>query len=154
MRLITYYLLLITYGLWLVACGNEEKPSPSNESTMIDATGEAIALLPLPSKIVSFAPSITQAIYSLGEQGKLIGVTRYCKLPAGETKQRIGNLLTQDIEQIILLHPDLVLATKEGNQPEFASKLRKLGVHVFVLPEANSRADIQSAFQQTGRLLG
>jgi iron complex transport system substrate-binding protein len=144
---------LIIACLLIIGCG--KAPSPTQHSTTLtDATGEAVPLKPFPSRIVSFAPAITQNIYLLKEQVKLVGVTKYCKLPSGEDKPRIGDLLTQDVEQIILLKPDLVMASQEGNQPEFAYKLRKLGIRVFVLPEAKTWADIQNAFQQTGKLLG
>lgn len=145
-----FYWLL--FSLLLFGC--EKEPSPPHQTTIIDATGLAVPISPIPLRIISCAPSITRCIYSLKEQDRLVGVTKYCKLPSGESKQVIGSVLTQDIEQIILLKPDLVLATKDINQPAVVDKLRKLGIRVFVLGQANSWRDIKDSFIQIATLLG
>lgn len=154
MKAFTSYLLLFIFSLLWGGCGEDETSPPINQPTIIDATGKRVPLLPPPSKIVSFAPSITQNIYSLGEQDRLIGVTKYCQILPGETKQIIGNVINQNIEQIILLKPDLVLATKEVNKPETTNKLREYGFRAFVFSEVKSWADIQQEFLQLGTLLG
>lgn len=138
----------------LCGCGDDSKPAVPAGRSLTDSTGIAVPLEPLPLRIVSFAPYITQNIYLLGAGDKLVGVTKFCKLPEGETKQVIGDLLTQDIEQIIKLKPDLVLATKEGNKPDVVNRLRGLGIRVFVLSESNSWKDIRNGFIQTAELLG
>jgi iron complex transport system substrate-binding protein len=152
MKNITCYLLLVTCYL-LIGCGKE--PSlPAGTQTLTDATGVKVPISPLPGRIISCAPSITQNIYLLRSNDFLVGVTKYCKLPEWDKKQVIGDLSSQNVEKILQLRPDLVLFIKEGNQPEFAGELRKLGIRVFVFPEANSWKDIKEAFLQMALLLG
>lgn len=151
-------IFLVIVCLMVFGCESEPPvPPPSssvNQAVLVDATGLEVPLLPKPANIVSFAPSITQNIYSLNAGDKLIGVTKYCKIPKGQTKKRIGNLLTQDVEQIVLLKPDLVLASKEGNQSEFAIKLRKMGLRVFIISESKSLDDIHKNLRLLARILG
>ncbi|MBI5359290.1 MAG: ABC transporter substrate-binding protein [Planctomycetes bacterium] len=147
-----FFLLMIAGSL--CGCGSDSPPAVTAGRSLTDSTGTAFSLEPLPSRIISFAPYITQNIYLLGAGDKLVGVTKFCKLPAGEKKQVIGDLLTQDIERIIQLKPELVLATKEGNKPEVVNQLKGLGIRVFVLSEANSWKDIRSGFMQMAELLG
>lgn len=148
-----YIFLLSMFMSLLCGCGNDSSPAVPAGRSLTDSTGTAVLLEPLPLRIISFAPYITQNIYLLGAGDKLVGVTKFCKLPEGETKQVIGDLLTQDIERIIQLKPDLVLATKEGNKPEAVNQLKGLGIRVFVLSEANSWNDIRSGFMQMAELL-
>lgn len=143
-------LSLVTLYL-IIGCGKQPIAS-INSQTIVDSTGIAVSITPLPSRIISCAPVITQDIYLLNGQSKLIGVSKYCKLPAGDKKTIIGDLLSQDIEQIIQLKPDLVLASKEGNNPQPINRLRELGIRVFVLPEANSWTEIQKGFLQIATL--
>jgi len=108
-----------------------------------------------PEKIISLAPSITEEIYLLGAQDLLVGVTSYCKYPPeAQRKEIIGTVLEPNIEKIISLKPDLILATKEGNRQEPIKKLRDLGMQVVVFDGAENFADICHNFLKLGKLLG
>ncbi|MBI4834914.1 MAG: ABC transporter substrate-binding protein [Planctomycetes bacterium] len=137
-----------------MSCSREKPALPASGPTITDATGTAVPLNPPPTRIISLAPSITQNIYTLGAGDKLIGVTTYCKLPQGENKARIGNVWEQDIEKVLQLKPDLILATKEINQSEPVNKLRSYGLRVFAFPEVKTWEDIKNEFALTGKFLG
>ena len=111
--------LLLLGCLIIINCAEKPADNTSQESTLIDATGVNFALSEAPSRIISLAPSLTENVYLLGCADKLVGVTTYCEFPAeAKSKEKVGNLLEPNIEKIITLKPDLVLATKEGNKPE------------------------------------
>jgi ABC-type Fe3+-hydroxamate transport system substrate-binding protein len=61
------------------------------------------------ARIVSLAPALTETLLALGGQQQLVGVSDYCKLPAGLTLPRVGSSLTPRYEAIAALHPSLVL---------------------------------------------
>lgn len=149
-------LLLVICCLILNGLSCSEKPLeqlPSNNS-LIDATGQSISLGILPQRIISLAPSLTENVYLLGCGEQIVGVTVYCEYPpAAKTKTKIGNLLNPDIEKIITLKPDLVLATKDGNKPEVVKSIRELAIPVFVFSQVNTLADIKQGFLQLARLL-
>lgn len=134
-----------------------EKPLEQllSNNSLIDATGQSISLVRPPQRIISLAPSLTENIYLLDYGEQLVGVTVYCEYPlAAQTKTKIGNLLNPDIEQIISLKPDLVLAIKEGNKLEMVKSIRALNIPVFVFKGINTLADIKQGFLQLARLLG
>ena len=67
----------------------------------------------LPQRIVSTAPSITEMLYALGLGDRVVGVTTFCHYPPeAARKPKIGNYLRPDIETIVALRPDLVIAEK------------------------------------------
>ena len=73
----------------------------------------ASACLAQPRRIVSTAPSITEMLYALGLGDRVVGVTTFCHYPPkAARKPKIGNYLRPDVETILALHPDLVIAEK------------------------------------------
>jgi iron complex transport system substrate-binding protein len=66
-----------------------------------------------PRRIVSTAPSITEMLYALGLGERVVGVTTFCHYPPeAARKPKIGNYLRPDLEAIVALRPDLVIAEK------------------------------------------
>ncbi|GHT50725.1 ABC transporter substrate-binding protein [Endomicrobiia bacterium] len=92
-------------------------------------------------RIISLAPSVTESLYELGEEQFVKGITIYC--PKGIIKKEItGTFLEPNIEKIALLNPDLIIATKDGNDERAVEKLRRLGYEVYVVEMAESFNDI------------
>lgn len=64
-----------------------------------------------PQRIVCIAPSNTEMLYALGAEDRIVGVSRYCDFPdAAREKPRCGGFLDPQIDKILALKPDLVLA--------------------------------------------
>jgi len=105
-----------------------------------------------PRRIISTAPSITEALYALGLGDRVVGVTLYCRYPAdAQRKTRIGTFLEPNLEVMLSLKPDLVLVIK--NPVQVAEKLRKLGVRAEELNQ-DSIEDILRSLDQIGRWTG
>jgi len=100
-----------------------------------------------PQRIVSHVPSITETLFTLGLDARIVGVSDYCDYPeAAKTKSKIGGYWTPNIEAIVALNPDLVLT--DGYVASIA-QLENLGIPFVVLqPE-----DIYGIFRDI-RLLG
>src|SRR5713226_4167194 len=80
-------------------------------------------------RIVSLAPSLTETIYALGLQDRLVGDTDYCDYPPdAEKKAKVGGAINPSLERIVALHPDLVLVTKSLNRTETVRALAELGI--------------------------
>lgn len=112
-----------------------------------------LAYASYPERIVSLAPSITKSLCLLGAEDKIIAVTVYCPTQS-QHKEKIGTILEPNIEKIISLSPELVIATKEGNQIATIEKLKNLGIKVFVMEPCNSFSDICDGFLALGKLVG
>ena len=107
-----------------------------------------------PQRIISLAPSITEELYLLGLGDRIVGVTIYCEYPLdAKKKEKIGTLLSPNIEKIVTLNPDLILATMDGNRPEVLSRLSNLGLRVFTFEPAKNFQDISRDFLLLGKLV-
>lgn len=99
------------------------------------------------NRIISISPALTEAIYLLDSEEKLIANTTYCIRPEeAKNKEKIGNLVDINIEKIIWLKPDLVLTTIMTKK-EKIDKLIKLGIRVEVFPEPKNYSEICRQFQ-------
>ncbi len=86
-----------------------------------------------PQRIVSLVPSITELLFDLGLEKEIVGITKFCVHPAEKIKtvQKIGGTKDFNIEKIIELQPDLVIADKTENKKDAVLKLAEK-VPVFV----------------------
>ncbi len=119
-----------------------------------DDRGVAVRLRSSPNRIVSLAPSLTEIVFLLGQEGKLAGVTRYCNYPPrAKALPRIGGIADPDVERIVAASPDLVLCTTDGNPKEKVRALEEIGIPCFALAPQDL-AGIYAAVERIGALLG
>jgi len=85
-------------------------------------------------RIVSLVPSLTEALFSLGLGDRVVGVTDYCVHPAAGVagKTRVGGTKDPDLDRVVALSPDLVIANHEENTERAVRKLRAAGLDVWV----------------------
>jgi iron complex transport system substrate-binding protein len=121
---------------------------------MKDDRGVALKLSSAPRRLVSLAPSLTEIVFLLGQENKLVGVTRYCNYPprAGALP-KIGGIADPDIERVVAAAPDLVLCTTDGNPKEKVKAIEEMGIPCFaVAPQDLS--GVYAAIERVGALLG
>lgn len=107
-----------------------------------------------PQRIVSLGPINTENIFLLQAQDRLVANTSYCLHPAAaKDKVKIGSVMQLNIEQILSLHPDLILATGLTS-PQQVAQLAASGVRVVHFPQPSNFAEICAQFLELGRLLG
>ncbi|MDR2006475.1 MAG: cobalamin-binding protein [Acidaminococcales bacterium] len=88
-------------------------------------------------KIVSLSPSNTEILFALGAGDEIVGVTTYCDYPAQAlSKEKIGGFFAPDIEKIVLLNPDAILANSTL-QSEAIRQLQRAGLYVMPVKNAN-----------------
>jgi iron complex transport system substrate-binding protein len=86
-----------------------------------------------PLRIISLAPNVTEILYLLGAQDRLIGNTIQCEWPEdAKHKPKIGDLLNPNYEVILAAKPDLIIASTAGNDQAAVFKLMKLNLPVYV----------------------
>jgi len=97
-----------------------------------DDLNRTIYLRGIPERIVSLAPSNTEMLFALGAGDKVVGVTSYCDYPPeAREKEIVGGFLDLNLEKIVSLNPDLVLAFGDL-QLEYVNRLEELGFKVVV----------------------
>ncbi len=127
-------LLLLAAGAGCSRPSHEEQPEPSNGSLMVtDDLGRNVPIDGVPQRIVSLAPSLTEALFAIGADSLVAGVTSVCNYPPRvRARPVVGDLLAPNIERILALKPDLVLISVEGNTHATFEKLQRVGIRLFV----------------------
>jgi iron complex transport system substrate-binding protein len=106
------------------------------------------------NRIVSLGPAITEELYLLGAGEKLAGVTTYCINPVeAKQKEKVGTVTEIDVEKILSLRPDLVLATPLTNVRQ-VEKLKSAGIKVESFSLADNFSDICRQFLELGKIIG
>lgn len=105
-------------------------------------------------RIVALSPHLVEQLYSLGVGDRIVGTTDHADYPeAAKNIPRVGNYTQLQIEKILALKPDLVLAWTDGNPPADLTKLRQLGL---TLVDSNplQLTDIAKELRLLGQLTG
>jgi iron complex transport system substrate-binding protein len=121
---------------------------------VIDDAGQVVMLARPAQRIVSLAPYITELLFSAGAGAAVIGVSEYSDFPgAAASITRIGGGSGLDLEAIVALQPDLVVAWQSGNPAGQLERLQSLGMAVF-LSEPRQLADVPATLLRLGQLAG
>jgi len=108
--------------------------APAAALSVVDQTGRTLALPGPPRRIVSLVPSVTEVLYAIGAQGTLVGVTDFCDYPPeARRKPHVGDMLSPNLETLVTLKPDLVVATRSGNREETFDQLKRLGIPIYLV---------------------
>src|SRR4051794_2163873 len=99
--------------------------------TATDSRGIVVTLSQPPQRIISLSPGTTEMLFALGLGKRIVGDTVYCDYPAEAKKiTKIGDSAT-NIEKVVALKPDLVVADAIANRAALP-KLISLGIPLFV----------------------
>lgn len=126
----------------------------AGEWRAVDDRGIAVALSAPAHRIVTLAPSLAELVFAAGAGEKLVGVSAWSDFPAAaKTLPQIGNYGKIDMERLLQLRPDLVIAWRSGNAPGDLARLERLGVPLYV-SEAQHLDDIARHIAAIGQLAG
>jgi iron complex transport system substrate-binding protein len=105
-----------------------------------------------PQRIITLAPSITETVFALGLEDKVIAVTDYCDYPAAtHDLPKVGGFINPNLEAIVGLQPDLVILLTEHQK--IVEQLHQLNIPTFAVKN-NTLAGIQNSIQQIGERTG
>jgi iron complex transport system substrate-binding protein len=108
----------------------------------------------VPQRIVSLGPSLTEELYLLGVEDSIVGVTVYCNRPEeAQKKEKVGTAIKVDVEKIISLRPDMVLATTLSDRDQI-EKIGSLGVNVVTFTPCRDFQEICKQFLKLGKIVG
>ncbi len=136
-------LLLIV--LWCLVGGQ------LHAATVVDDRGRSVELPSPPQRVVSLLPSLTETVCALQACGRLVGIDRFSNWPASvRGLPRLGGLEDTQIERLVALKPDLVLAAGSSRAID---RLEALGLRVVAL-EPKSLQDTERVIALVARALG
>ena len=105
-------------------------------------------------RIVSLAPSLTEIAYAAGAGAALVGTVEYSDYPTeARDLPRVGDGWSVDIERVLALRPDVVLAWSSGTPQTTIERLEAVGLRVVTVPTFRL-ADVPAALRLVGRLAG
>ncbi len=110
-----------------------------------------------PQRVVSLVPSVTESLFDLNLGSRVVGRTDYCIYPVGQVERipTVGGTKNPNVDAIITLKPDLVMANREENRKEDVERLQAAGIPVWVtfpqtIPESfNLLWNIMYLFEET-----
>jgi iron complex transport system substrate-binding protein len=164
-------LLMLLNASLLAACGPAQMATPVAIATEAPATAipsatpfppihmtddmkRTVTLTGPAQRVVSLAPSNTEILFAIGAGAQVIGRDETSDYPAEALSlPTIGGYGGFNLEAIVALHPDLVLAQGGGfNSPELVSSLEKLGLTVYVLPNPSTLEEMYVNLETVARL--
>lgn len=99
---------------------------------LTDDLGRTLVFSRAPERVVSLVPSDTYSVIALGAADRLVGRTTYCVSPEAAHLPTVGGTKSVDVEAVLALAPNLVIANQEENTREVLEALAARGVPVLV----------------------
>lgn len=156
MGLIAASLIIVLFLSFFALRAKIDRGGKDQESSLRfeDSYHRVILIDKIPSRVVSVAPNITEIIFALEKDEVLVGRTEYCDYPVEAGRiESIGSITEPNIEKIVELNPDIVIASSHF-QKETLIKLERLGLKVVILKSEENFNGLYHLISQVGRLLG
>ncbi len=127
-------------------------PVSASGLEVTDDTGQRVSLEKPARRIISLAPHITELLFAAGAGSAVVGTVSYSDYPPEAARlANVGNYESLNLEAILALQPDLVVAWKSGNSHAQIEQLSRLGLPVFY-SEPRRLEDIASNLKRLGHL--
>ncbi len=122
------------------------------EVRVTDDYGRDVVLAAPARRVVSLAPHLTELMYAAGAGERLVGAFAYSDYPpAARNLPRVGNEAQIDLEAVVALKPDLVVAWPQSGSTRAVERIAALGIAVF-RSEPRELEDIARTMETLGRL--
>lgn len=106
-----------------------------------------------PKRIISLAPNITEILFALGLDDRIVAVTSFCDYPGGtKNKQKVGGMSNPSLERVVSLQPDMVIMTTDGNPKAFAERLESFRIRTYVF-RARTLSELPQGIRGIGSAL-
>ncbi len=129
-------------------------PAGSAQITVRDGVDGTLVLEKPATRVISLAPHLTEVVYAAGAGEQLVGAVSYSDYPEeARAIPRVGSYDSVSYETLLSLKPDLVLAWHEGNGEDVVTRLRSLGLNVYV-SEPRALEDVAESLRVVGILTG
>ena len=154
MRTVRFFAaIMLGLALFFTGC-NSSKTTQQQEAffTWEDSYHRPIELKEAPQRIVSISPAITEVMFLVGAQNKLVGVSDFCKYPPETEKiTKVGGMHDINFEVLLSLHPDVVLIGSMISQQDVEA-IEKMGIPVICIVEESSLEGMSEMMEVIGRI--
>jgi len=153
------FFLALIFLSTLTGCNDQRGSAPQMKTSpsdveVVDFSGETVRLKAPAKRVVALAPHIVENIFSAGAGETLVGAVAYSNYPESAISlPKVGGYAKTNIEKIVELKPDLVIAWESGNSQESITKIRELGLPVYI-DQPDTLEDIARSIRDIGVLTG
>ena len=139
-------------ALFFTACHSPKTTSQEAFFTWEDSYHRHVQLDTAPQRIVSISPAITEVMFLVGAQDKLVGVSEFCKYPPETEKiTKVGGMHNINFEVLLSLHPDVVLIGSMISQKD-VDAIEKMGIPVICIVEESSLEGMAEMMEVVGKI--
>lgn len=153
MKKIAFFLLLaVIFG---ISCQQKRAGGGEEEAFLCvtDSYGREVRIEREPQRVISLSPCLTEIIYLLGCEKKLVGVSDFCDFPPQVADiQHVGGLVNLNIEALVALNPDLILISSIVTKAE-VEQMERLGIPVVAVKEERAISGLCAAVRRVGEVL-
>jgi iron complex transport system substrate-binding protein len=145
---------LIVLGTLAALASGTAAAAPAAARTVTDDFGRTVRVRAPPLRIVSLAPGATEMLFAAGAGDEVIATVEYSDEPAAaRAVPRIGDAATIDMERLVALEPDVVIAWPAGGNPAQRAKIAALGIPLYQ-QQVVRLAELPAALRRLGLLAG
>jgi iron complex transport system substrate-binding protein len=127
-------------------------PAPARAYVVTDGSGRMVVLPAPPRRIVSLVPGVTEMLFAIGAEERLVGRTDFCDYPpAARAKPSVGGTVSPSLEMLVALKPDLVIATSAGNSDETRQQLERLKLPLYLV-DPHGLSDVFRTVERLGEM--
>jgi iron complex transport system substrate-binding protein len=137
-----------------LACSESQAtPTATAPSAVTDQLGRTVKLDKVPQRIISLGPANTEILYALGLADRVVAVTSFDNYPPDvKQKPNIGGFSNPNLEQVVSLSPDLVVAAPI-HEKQVIPQLESKGITVLALAP-KTIDDVEKAIALVGQVTG
>ncbi len=129
-------------------------PVAVSARTVTDETGVTLEIPDSPQRILPLTPSLSETLFALGLDDRIVGVTEFATYPkAARKKPKVGTFFNPSLEKILALEPDLVIVGSEHQDGKTSSALKKFGIPVYRVKPVNLNS-IYLSISNLGEITG
>lgn len=151
-------LLLISY-VATVSCreaapgGQAPREEGDRSLSATDDNGRKVRLARPATRVVTLVPSATETLVALGALPQIVGRTRHDTAPAVQDIRSVGGMLDPNLETLLSLRPDLVVAMADDKAAHLLRRLQESGIPIFSV-QAKDTTDVFRNIERLGLLTG
>ncbi|MGH8854080.1 MAG: cobalamin-binding protein [Telluria sp.] len=139
---------------WMVLLATALAAPLAGAVTVQDDAGNTITLNKPAARVISMSPHVTELLFAAGGGNRIVGAVSYSDYPeAAKSIPRIGTNREIDLESVIAMKPDLVVAWMHNGSERQIEMVRKLGLPVF-LSDPQTLEGIPRNVSRLGHLMG
>ncbi len=134
--------------------GPQVATEQSNSVQVTDFKGSKLTLKQPAKRVIALAPHIVENVYTAGAGDQLVGVVTYSDYPeAALSLPIVGGYAKINLERILELKPDLIIAWESGNSDAGVARIQELGFPVYI-DQPDKLEDVAKSIRDIGVLTG